>query len=116
LRQPHNDLVGLPERRSYHGSQGGKFDDDTLILADQAEKAIVQIRESVQELLSNKYTAGKDEEVGQTPVGRQLDARPPDHVRKGEAFRIAGPVRHSSGFLSLLSFYPQPVRRQPTVE
>src|SRR5258705_6408560 len=39
-----------------------KVKDDTLILADQAEKATLQVRESVRELLAGKIPAGKDAE------------------------------------------------------
>jgi len=40
-----------------------RIKDDTLILADQAEKAIVQVRASVQELLSSKCPPEKAEEL-----------------------------------------------------
>ena len=40
-----------------------KVKDDTLILADQAEKATLQVRESVRELLAGKIPAGKDTEL-----------------------------------------------------
>ncbi|MGZ4827062.1 MAG: SDH family Clp fold serine proteinase, partial [Terriglobales bacterium] len=38
-------------------------DDNTLILADQAEKAMAQIHDSVRELLSDKLPGGKAEEL-----------------------------------------------------
>src|SRR6202043_2697247 len=38
-------------------------DDNTLILADQAEKAIAQLRESARELLAGKFPEGKAEEL-----------------------------------------------------
>src|SRR5882762_11356295 len=40
-----------------------KLKDQTLILADQAEKAMSQVRESVGELLASKTSAGKNEEL-----------------------------------------------------
>jgi Serine dehydrogenase proteinase len=40
-----------------------EVDDQTLILADQAEKAIAQLRESVAELLSDKLPAEKGEQL-----------------------------------------------------
>src|SRR5437899_10179387 len=40
-----------------------EVDDNTLILADQAEKAAVQIRDSVRELLSDKVAPEKAEEL-----------------------------------------------------
>src|SRR3979490_2896063 len=40
-----------------------EVDDQTLILADQAEKAILQVRESVRELLADKVSSEKAEEL-----------------------------------------------------
>src|SRR6266403_4795938 len=41
----------------------GEVDDKTLILADQAEKAIAQMRKEVTELLADKYPAEKADET-----------------------------------------------------
>jgi hypothetical protein len=40
-----------------------EVDDNTMILADQSEKAISQVRLSVRELLSDKLPEGKAEEL-----------------------------------------------------
>src|SRR2546426_2170460 len=40
-----------------------EVDDETLILADQAEKAVAQIQEEVRELLADKYPGTKREEL-----------------------------------------------------
>jgi Serine dehydrogenase proteinase len=40
-----------------------EVDDQTLILADQAEKAMSQVRESIHELLADKCPQGKAEEL-----------------------------------------------------
>src|SRR5258706_7713456 len=40
-----------------------EVDDQTLIMADQAEKAIVQVRESIQELLADKLSSEKVDEL-----------------------------------------------------
>src|SRR6266404_4317278 len=45
-----------------HQKPIAELDDETLILADQAEKAIVQMGAEVRDLLSNKYPAEKTEE------------------------------------------------------
>src|SRR5712664_114041 len=42
-----------------------EIDDNTLILADQAEEALSQVRESVRELLATKCVDGKAEELAQ---------------------------------------------------
>ena len=90
------------------------IDDKTLILADQAEKAMAQVRESVQELLAPNGREGR--RVSPATVRGHLDPRPPDYLRNSAEFGL--PVRSDmpSEFLDLMNLYPQPVRRQPTVE
>ena len=90
--------------------------DDTLILADQAEKAIVQIRDSVRELLTGKCPAGKDEELARLLSEGHWTHDHPITYEKAKDFGL--PVRTDirAEFLTLMSLYPQPVRRQPTVE
>ena len=90
--------------------------DDTLILADQSEKAISQVRESVRELLSSKFPAEKAEELSRLlSEGTWTHDHP---ITYDTAKRFGLPVRGDipSDFLDLMALYPQPVRRQPTVE
>ncbi len=93
-----------------------EVDDNTLILADQAEKAIAQVRESVRELLTGKINQDQ-----LTDLVRLLSegAWTHDHPITYDAAKAFGlPVSSEmpSEFLDLLGLYPQPVRRQPTVE
>jgi len=91
------------------------IDDKTLILADQAEKAMTQVRESVQELLVPKL-AGKAEELARLMSEGTWTHDHPITYEKAQGFGL--PVRCDipSEFLDLMNLYPQPVRRQPTVE
>jgi ClpP class serine protease len=93
-----------------------KIDDRTLIMADQAEKAMTQLQESIRELLADKFPLEKAEELA-----RRLSEGTwtHDHPITFEAAKSFGlPVRSDipPEFLDLMSLYPQPVRRQPTVE
>jgi ClpP class serine protease len=93
-----------------------EIDDKTLILADQAEKAIAQVRESARELLANKLPNGKSEELARLLSEGTWTH---DHPITYEAAKSFGlPVRADipSELLDLMSLYPQPVRRQRTVE
>jgi len=93
-----------------------EIDDNTLILADQAEKAISQLRESARELLAGKFPDGKAEELARLLSEGTWTH---DHPITYEAAKSFGlPVRSDipSEFLDLMSLYPQPVRRHPTVE
>ncbi len=91
-------------------------DDNTLILADQAEKAIAQLRGSARELLAGKFPDGKAEELARLLSEGTWTH---DYAITYETAKSFGlPVRSDipSEFLDLMSLYPQPVRRQPTVE
>ena len=91
-------------------------DDNTLILADQAEKAMAQIYQSVRELLSDKLPAGKAEELSRMLSEGSWTHDHPITFDTAKSFGL--PVRSDipPEFLDLMSLYPQPVRHQPTVE
>jgi len=90
--------------------------DDTLILADQAEKALNQVRESVKQLLITKTSPEKAEELSRMlSEGRWTHDHP---ITFDTAKEFGLPARSDipPEVLDLMSLYPQPVRRQPTVE
>jgi ClpP class serine protease len=93
-----------------------KVSDRTLILADQAEKAMTQVRDSVRELLANKSPSNKVEELIRLLADGTWTHDHPITYETAKSFGL--PVRNDmpQEFLDLLALYPQPVRRQPTVE
>src|SRR5437763_15871041 len=102
--------------KAVHHKPIAEVDDKTLILADQAEKAMAQVCESVQELLAAKSPAEKAEELARLlSEGTWTHDHP---ITYETAQRFGLPVRSDmpSEFLDLMHLYPQPVRRQPTVE
>src|ERR1700694_3520938 len=84
-----------------------EVDDQTLILADQAEKAIVQVRESVRGLLADKIPAEKlDETARLLSEGTWTH----DHPITVDQAKILGlPARSDMPpeFLDLMALYPQ---------
>jgi ClpP class serine protease len=90
--------------------------DETLIMADQAEKAISQIRESVTQLLSANMAEGKSEELARVLSEGTWTHDHPITYETAKSFGL--PVRSDipAEFLDLLALYPQPVRHQSTVE
>ena len=91
-----------------------RIKDDTLILADQAQKALCQIKRSVHEFLGNK-TEKADELARLLSEGTWTH----DHPITFETAKNFGlPVRSDipAEILDLMALYPQPVRYQPTVE
>jgi ClpP class serine protease len=93
-----------------------RVNDETLILADQAEKAVSQLRESVQELLADKCTPQKAEELARLLSEGTWTHDHPITFETAKSFGL--PVRSDipPEFLALMNLYPQPVRHQPTVE
>lgn len=93
-----------------------EVDDETLILADQAEKAVSQLRQSVQELLIGKCPSDKAQQLARLLSEGTWTHDHPITYETAKEFGL--PVRSDmpAEFLDLMSLYPQPVRRQPTVE
>lgn len=93
-----------------------EVDDQTLVLADIGEKAVKQVREAVQHLLTRSVSESKAEELaGLLSTGTWTHDYP---ITFEEAHRLGLNVRCEmpKEIYHLLSLYPQPVRRQPSVE
>jgi ClpP class serine protease len=93
-----------------------RVDDRTLILADQAEKAIAQLKSDVSDLLAGKGPAEKTAELARLLTAGTWTH---DYAITYERARDLGlPVRNDmpEDVLHLMHLYPQPVRRQPSVE
>lgn len=103
-------LKVLEEKPSEH------IDDETIILADQARKAVRQVYEAVKELISGTIPEDKAEEIARLlSTGTWTHDYP---ITYEEAKRMGLPVSADipKTVLDLLALYPQPVKRQPTVE
>jgi len=92
------------------------LEDRTLILADQAEKAIVEVRNSVRGLLADKFSPEKAEKLA-----RLLSEGTWTHdyaITFDTAKALGLPVSPEipREILDLMEFFPQPVRQVPTVE
>ncbi len=90
--------------------------DDTLILADQAEKAMSQLSQTVRELLSGKCPAEKADELTRLLSSGTWTHDHPITYEDAKAFGL--PVRSDipEEMIDLMGLYPQPVRRPPAVE
>ncbi len=93
-----------------------KVDDETLMLADQAEKAIRQVRSAVTFLLTDRLPPTQTEELAELLT---RGAWTHDHgITPDDAREMGLPVETDipHEILQLMDLYPQPVRRQPSVE
>jgi ClpP class serine protease len=93
-----------------------EIDDKTLILADVAEKALAQLRSSVKEILARSQPPEKAEELaGLLTTGTWTHDYPITYDEaQGFGLKVRSDIPRE--FLELMGLYPQPIRRQPSVE
>ncbi len=93
-----------------------EVDDQTLILADQARKAISQVEDAVFELVKTKLPEDKARELARTlSTGRWTHDYP---IRPQEAKELGFPITMEmpEDILLLMQHFPQPIQKVPTVE
>jgi ClpP class serine protease len=92
------------------------LDDSTLILADQASKAIAQVENSVRELLADRYPPDKADKLARL---LSQGTWTHDYAITFDAAKSLGlPVSEDMPreILDLMSLFPQPTRQSPAVE
>ncbi|MCF7935989.1 MAG: ATP-dependent Clp protease proteolytic subunit [Synergistales bacterium] len=103
-------------RKVLHEKPIDKIDDETLILADQSEKAISQIHASVLELLADKMGYEKAEKLAELLAEGTWTHDHPITFDDAEKWGLPVSKRIPEAFVELLCYYPQPVRRSSPVE
>ena len=93
-----------------------EVDDKTLILADQAEKAIAQMRHEVGELLADRYPSEKAEEIAKLMTSGTWTHDYPITCERARALGLPVNSDVPENILRLMELYPQPMRRQASVE
>ena len=93
-----------------------RVDDQTLLLADQAEKAINQVRAAVSELLEGKLPAERVREVAALLSEGTWTHDYPITYEKAKELGLPVSDHIPDLVLQLMALYPQPVRQQPSVE
>jgi len=93
-----------------------EVDDKTLILADQAEKALFQMEHEVTELLSDKYPTEKASELAKLLASGTWTHDYPITYERARELGLHVRSDMAENMLRLMQLYPQPLRRQPSVE
>ncbi|GIW46584.1 MAG: hypothetical protein KatS3mg078_0461 [Deltaproteobacteria bacterium] len=93
-----------------------KVEDKTLLLADIAKKAMEQLYESLKELLQDRYPENKVDELAKTLSQGIWTHDYPITFEKAKELGLHVSSDMPEEFMELMSLYPQPVRRQPSVE
>jgi ClpP class serine protease len=102
--------------KAVHQKPIAEVDDKTLILADQAEKALVQMRAEVTELLGENYPAEKAEELAKLMTSGTWTHDFPITYPRAQELGLHVRSDIPENILRLMELYPQPMRRQPSVE
>src|SRR6266403_4865349 len=110
-QQPAASILKVPRQKPI-----AEVDDQTLILADQAEKALFQMEHEVTDLLARKFPADKATELAKLLTSGTWTHDFP--ITCERARELGLPVRDDmpENILRLMQLYPQPIRRQPSVE
>jgi ClpP class serine protease len=93
-----------------------EVDDKTLILADQAEKAIAQMRQEVTELLADKFPGEKAGEMAKLMTSGTWTHDYPITFERARDLELRVNSDMPENMMRLMQLYPQPVRRQSSVE
>lgn len=93
-----------------------EIDDQTVVLADVAEKALRQLTETTKSLLTRTQPPEKAAELAELLATGTWTHDYPITVDAARALGLRVSTDMPRDILQLMSLYPQPVRRQPSVE
>jgi len=88
-----------------------EIDDNTLILADQAEKAIRQMKETIIEILSNKNSTDKAKDIAEQLVSGKWTHDYPISAEVAKQMGLPISTEMPKEVMLLMNLYPQPVRQ-----
>lgn len=92
------------------------LEDKTLILADQAEMAIVEVRNSIRELLSANFPPEKAEKLARFLSEGNWTHDFPITFEVAKSLGLPVSADMPKEILELMSYFPQPTRTTPAVE
>ena len=102
--------------KAAHQKPIAEVEDKTLILADQAEKAIAQMRQEVTELLADKFPSEKAGEIAKLMTSGTWTHDYPITFERARDLELRVNSDMPENIMRLMQLYPQPVRRQSSVE
>jgi ClpP class serine protease len=109
--QPAASILKVIERKPI-----SEIDDDTLIMADIAEKALRQVKQTVLELLHDRMDAEKAEEVATTLSTGVFTHDYPITVDEARALGLPVSTEMPKIIYEMMALYPQTAQRRPSVE
>ncbi|PWH19537.1 MAG: hypothetical protein DDG58_04670 [Ardenticatenia bacterium] len=110
-QQPAASILKVLERKPI-----AEIEDETLIMADIAEKAIRQVKNTVLCLLSDKMNAEQAEKVATTLATGVFTHDYPITVQEARALGLPVSTDMPKLVYQIMSLYPQTAQRRPSVE
>ena len=95
---------------------GREVDDETLIMADQAEKAMRQIRGSIKELLLAHTGEAEADALAHTLADGVWTHDYPITLEAAREMHLPVNAEMPKEIMELINLYRQPIRRQPSVD
>ncbi len=108
---PAVSLLKLLERKDIN-----HIDDQTLIMADIAEKAIHQVRRTIIDLLKDNMPLEKAESIATALTEGRWTHDYPITVDEARALGLPVSTDMPEEVYELMSLYPQPIQRRPSVQ
>ncbi len=93
-----------------------ELDDRTLIMADQAEKSVAEVRNFVRELLEKHQSPEKAEELARLLSEGNWTHDFPITADAAQALGLPVSTQMPKEVLELMDLFPQPLRQTPAVE
>lgn len=93
-----------------------EVEDQTIILADVAQKALRQVKEAVRELLSDKLPSERAEEVAEILSSGRWTHDYPITVEEARALGLRVSTEMPREIYALMGLYPQAPQQRPSVE
>jgi ClpP class serine protease len=108
---PAVSLLKLLERKDIN-----HIDDQTLIMADIAEKAINQVRRTIVDLLKDNMPMEKAESIAIALTEGRWTHDYPITVEEARALGLPVSTEMPEEVYELMSLHPQPIQRRPSVQ
>jgi len=93
-----------------------KVDDETLIMADIAEKAMKQVRQCAAKLLSRRLPQDKAEQLADLLSRGEWTHDYPITFEQAKELGLPVNSQMPTEFYQLMNLYPQPAQRRPSVQ
>ncbi len=110
-QQPAASILKVLERKPI-----AEIDDNTIIMADIAEKAIRQVKATVKELLGERLGAERAEQLATTLATGVWTHDYPITVQEARELGLPISTDMPKEIYQLMSLYPQTAQRRPSVE